>query len=57
MENEETLICKDCGQQIEYLGEFPGPRCLSCHARKFDREVALTGRLPKPNFAKTLNLK
>jgi hypothetical protein len=51
---DEVKICRDCKQEIEYLGEFPGPRCLACHAAKYDRELALTGKMPKPNFRKAV---
>lgn len=29
---ERTFTCKDCGTVGSYLEEFPGPRCLDCHA-------------------------
>ncbi len=43
--------CKDCGKEIEYLADFPGPRCLPCHAAIWDK-------LPpqRPDFIKAINI-
>lgn len=43
--------CKDCGLPIEYLADFPGPRCLKCHAKKVEHEP-----LERPDFARALGV-
>lgn len=50
--DNDVKICKDCGRKIEYLADFPGPRCLVCHAKKVENEP-----LEKPNFIKAINIK
>ena len=41
--------CIGCGVKIEYLADFPGPRCLECHAKKVDGMP-----LEKPDFIKAV---
>ncbi len=45
---DETKTCKDCKREIEYLADFPGPRCLACHAAIWEK-VPLS-QMPRPNF-------
>lgn len=45
----EIKLCKDCTQKIEFLCDFPGPRCLACHAKKTEHEP-----LERPDFTKAL---
>jgi anaerobic ribonucleoside-triphosphate reductase len=56
MSTQNMSTCKDCGKQVEEMEVFPGPLCLACHARKFDAEVARTGRLPRPDFIKAVKI-
>lgn len=44
-------VCRDCGARIEYLADFPGPRCLACHAKKVEHEP-----LERPDFTKAIAL-
>ncbi len=32
-------VCRDCGKPIEYLTDFPGPRCLPCWRPIGNREA------------------
>lgn len=48
--------CKACQTPTEPLAMFPGGICLRCHAIRFDRELARTGILPRPNFTGTVQL-
>ena len=54
MDNTKELsgkVCRDCKAEIEYLCDFPGPRCLKCHAKKME------GRpLERPDFRKALRV-
>jgi hypothetical protein len=53
---EETVNCKKCRAEINWLAVFPGGICVSCHAAKFDKEVARNGGiLPRPDFSKSIN--
>ena len=53
----ETTKCKKCDAQISVLAVFPMGLCVSCHAIKFDREVARRGGiLPKPDFRNVINI-
>lgn len=45
--------CKDCGNEIALYTDFPGPRCLACHAREFNRVPP--ERWDRPDFGKTVN--
>jgi hypothetical protein len=45
-------VCRDCKAEIEYLADFPGPRCLKCWAKKVENEP-----LERPNFIKAINLR
>ena len=45
--DDPPKICKDCGAKIEFLADFPGPRCLNCHAKKVSKEP-----LERPDFTK-----
>ena len=53
--DDDEIKCSDCGKNIDKLEVFPGNRCVDCHETKFDEEVKRTGRLPKPDFTRTLN--
>lgn len=50
-EHDDSKVCIDCGDVIEYLADFPGPRCLKCHAAKMDKLP-----LERPDFVGALNL-
>ena len=50
---DAALTCKACGKPVPELEVFPGPRCLACHAKKFDREYA-NKPLPRPDFMAAL---
>ena len=43
--NDEEKVCKDCGRRIPELEAFPGPRCLGCHAKKWEHMP-----LERPDF-------
>lgn len=43
-------VCIGCKQQIEYLADFPGPRCLNCHIKQCEGKP-----LEKPDFRKAIN--
>ena len=49
------MICRRCQSPIDELSVFPGGICLACHEKKFDAEVARTGRLPRPDFVGAIN--
>lgn len=34
-----TYTCINCQASVDHLEVFPGPRCLSCHAAKWDRQT------------------
>lgn len=53
---EARKTCIDCDRTIDYLADFPGPRCLDCHARRFDQQVRVTGALPQPDFKKAVKI-
>lgn len=46
--------CKACKAPTDPLAMFPGGICLRCHEVKFDRELARTGIMPRPDFAGTV---
>jgi hypothetical protein len=33
-------ICKNCGDKIEHLADFPGPLCLKCYRNSDDAKQA-----------------
>ena len=43
--------CRDCKEPIELFCDFPGPRCLSCHARNVEGWP-----LERPDFGKAIKL-
>lgn len=46
--------CKDCKKEIPELEGFPGPRCLACHSKIWDRVPV--SQLPRPDFVGALNM-
>ena len=51
---DETVDCKKCKKPTNWLAVFPKGLCLACHEERYNREVARTGQLPKPNFLKPI---
>lgn len=45
----DEKTCKDCGAKIEYLADFPGPRCLKCWAKRMEGQP-----LERPDFIKAI---
>jgi hypothetical protein len=50
----ENKKCKKCGALVDWLAVFLGGICVTCHEKRFNAEVARTGRLPRPNFGKAV---
>lgn len=45
-------MCRDCASDIEFLCDFPGPRCLRCWEVKM-----ADAPLERPDFAATVRSK
>lgn len=55
-ETDETVKCKQCGAEVNWLAVFPGKICVCCHEKKFNREVSRNGGiLPRPDFSKVIS--
>lgn len=52
MEDEPSVICAKCGNEIHWLAVFPGQYCLACHAKRCEGLP-----LERPDFIGALNLK
>lgn len=52
VEEDSGKDCIDCGNRIEWLADFPGPRCLNCHARKMEGQP-----LGRPDFVGALGFR
>jgi len=44
------IKCKKCGKKVHPLEVFSGGICVNCYEKQFNKEVAKTGILPKPDF-------
>ena len=48
--------CVKCKKEIPYLEGFPNGLCMSCYEKNFNEKLKKTGVLPKPDFARALNI-
>lgn len=48
--------CKACQAPTDPLATFPGGICLACHEIRYNRELARTGIMTRPDFTGTVQL-